>query len=726
MHVRVQLLLIVGLILGICLTGASGQVYSSGSKLPKPGELKVDELKKFFAVSAALVKHGQQAGEQLDEQKPLPETKLAQAKHAFLRAAHAVALRNLRLKHAAELEEIGDKEDALTLAAQANGVSAKTEELPMTKLHWGHGYLKDEYGDDWAASVAGFHASHPGCQHMFTSLCNHDERIIDDWWKDHGWSHEGADLVHAAHYDERQEEIFHQAVQSIHQKIVEHRGDRVDWEKNRTAYLTANAQDRDLEERKKAFFQKEENDETVADLAKSSAAINSGLLHSLGNDNSVAYASYGTVEATAAEEEMQEMSDWHELIQSMKHSGKADPLYVKEVEKQGAAMMKMVRNTMLRLHNQVALEHQMTKKDQAKVSLFEQQQHAREEQNDEKEREYEQQQAEERGEAETEAAQMLDRHSKDLQGQAYGQAGHVQAEAAASKSEVERANEMALSKSRSIAETKAEVAKLEEARKGAREREAALKEARRKSKAAEEALKKHEEAEAKEMEQRGLEREREIRKEHMQARKTAEQLLHHEAVAPAARAGTAAEKPNLTHSAAETKAKEQLHAEAEARRAKAQTSLSKPSGAASKPESHVKTAEHKTANAGTQNAAKPFVGIPPKFAKHARAGVGKHDVESIKLVYEPVAHRGPVAAKVAAADQQYQKSEKQTASWTKLSSMLLQLPVSLLQVASKSLTAAKTHGVALQQTGSSTPWARQKAFMAALQQQMIEDGDSKL
>ena len=63
---------------------------------------------------------------------------------------------------------------------------------------------------------------------MLKSLCEYDQRIQDNWWKDHGWSHEGSDLIHAAHYEHRQEQAFHEAVAELHNKIVEHRDDRKD------------------------------------------------------------------------------------------------------------------------------------------------------------------------------------------------------------------------------------------------------------------------------------------------------------------------------------------------------------------------------------------------------------------------------------------------------------------------------------------------------------------
>merc|ERR1712216_621022 len=62
-------------------------------------------------------------------------------------------------------------------------------------------------------------------------------------------------------------------------------------------------------------------------------------------------------------------------------------------------------------------------------------------------------------------------------------------------------------------------------------------------------------------------------------------------------------------------------------------------------------------------------------------------------------------------------------------------PISLLQIASRSATAAKTRGVMLEQVSGdaskgtekgATPWAHQKAFMAALQQQMRSDGDADM
>lgn len=143
------------------------------------------------------------------------------------------------------------------------------------------------------------------CNHMFKSLCVHDQRIQDNWWKDHGWSHEGSDLIHAAHYEQRQEQAFHEAVAELHNKIIDHRDTRKEWMQNRTEYLAADAADRDLDRRKKAYLQKEENENTLADLGKDSATISSGLIHKMGEDSEIAYGSYGSVEAQAAEEEIQ-------------------------------------------------------------------------------------------------------------------------------------------------------------------------------------------------------------------------------------------------------------------------------------------------------------------------------------------------------------------------------------------------------------------------------------
>lgn len=140
---------------------------------------------------------------------------------------------------------------------------------------------------------------------MFKSLCAHDQRIQDNWWKNHGWSHEGSDLIHAAHYEERQEQAFHEAVAELHNKIIDHRDTRKAWMQNRTEYLAADAADRDLDRRKKAYLQKEENENTLADLGKDSATISSGLIHKMGQDSEIAYGSYGSVEAQAAEEEIQ-------------------------------------------------------------------------------------------------------------------------------------------------------------------------------------------------------------------------------------------------------------------------------------------------------------------------------------------------------------------------------------------------------------------------------------
>ena len=53
----------------------------------------------------------------------------------------------------------------------------------------------------------------------------------------------------------------------------------------------------------------------TADYAKSSSVIDAGLVNKMKTDAGLAYGDYGAVEAETAEEEMQEMADWDDLIQ---------------------------------------------------------------------------------------------------------------------------------------------------------------------------------------------------------------------------------------------------------------------------------------------------------------------------------------------------------------------------------------------------------------------------
>jgi len=375
----------------------------------------------------------------------------------------------------------------------------------MEKLHWGRKYLSHEYGDDFNVD-GGFYGT---CNHMFKSLCAHDQRIQDNWWKDHGWSHEGSDLIHAAHYEERQEQAFHEAVSELHNKIVDHRMDRKEWARNRTEYLAADAADRNLDRRKKAYLQKEEDDNTIADYGKDSATINAGLVHKMGEDSTIAYGSYGSVEAQAAEEEIQEMADWHALIESMRRSGKTDPLYIKQVEAQGAAMMSVVKQTMLRLHDEVKEKHDMAKKDQAEVTHFEQQQMDREKIAERKQREFSERDTEEESEAESASQRLLSRNRHQLAG--IGQARHTRQEETASEVEAKRQREMRVARQQAI-----EVKKDEEA---------SLKMAREKSKEEEQKLKQREEAEAKKIAAARRQSAARMEQEHQRAEAAAAKLL---------------------------------------------------------------------------------------------------------------------------------------------------------------------------------------------------------
>lgn len=214
-----------------------------GRSLPKPGELQVSEVKKFLALSAGLIKKGQQAGAQLSEEMmkeaPLTESKLSQSMHAFQRAADAVARRHLALKHSLELKA-GD------------GRHAASNPAVTQQLHWGRNYLRKEYGH---ARIP-MHMYGSSCNHLFPSLCHHgeDAATIDDWWKAHGISQTTSDLEHAAQYDEKQEEVFHQAVRELHSKIVDHRLDLVQSRQNRTVDLHDRAERLQIESPEKEII----------------------------------------------------------------------------------------------------------------------------------------------------------------------------------------------------------------------------------------------------------------------------------------------------------------------------------------------------------------------------------------------------------------------------------------------------------------------------------------
>lgn len=84
----------------------------------------------------------------------------------------------------------------------------------MTRLHWGHDYLKSEYGDNWDKQGGYW----DGCGHMFKSLCHGrndmvevelDDEMIEpcvdgawQWWEQNGWSDANAKLQKAAQMDQ--------------------------------------------------------------------------------------------------------------------------------------------------------------------------------------------------------------------------------------------------------------------------------------------------------------------------------------------------------------------------------------------------------------------------------------------------------------------------------------------------------------------------------------------
>ena len=644
-----------------------------GRSLPKPGELQVSEVKKFLALSAGLIKKGQQAGAQLSEEMmkeaPLTESKLSQSMHAFQRAADAVARRHLALKHSLELKA-GD------------GRHAASNPAVTQQLHWGRNYLRKEYGH---ARIP-MHMYGSSCNHLFPSLCHHgeDAATIDDWWKAHGISQTTSDLEHAAQYDEKQEEVFHQAVRELHSKIVDHRLDLVQSRQNRTVDLHDRAEDYRLKDLKKKLFQQEESDDTVSDLRKSSAAINSGLVHEIGTNADMAYGSYDAVESEAAREEMQEMADWHELLQSMKRSGKVDPLYVKQVEKQGAAMMNMVRNTMLRLHNEVKKEHKEAKTDHQQETRFEQEEHKHQQEASKREQAYLARQAQERKKAAAQAEHLLKRHSKELQGEATKKAAESNDQLAVN--EDARAKEQMAAKARAEARTQSEEARLTKARRESREHE--------------KQLIKHEEQEAKAIRTQGLKRLHQLEQEH--ATKTGadkKAAIHAQAQAKAAKSQISQEKLNKMHQF-----------------------LSKFGDAHNKHATRAGSAEpaaaaHVAEPAGKSHGKIPtaqIVGIPPKFAAHDGSKFeSKPSQTKTKLVEgaktptgEQEVSKAPQAKQDAgtpnAARAVYKHAAKEKAFWGKLAAMLSSdhsvAPASTLRtLARQSLTAAKMRGVALAQ-----------------------------
>jgi len=140
-----------------------------------------------------------------------------------------------------------------------------------------------------------------------------------------------------------------------------------------------------------------------------------------------------------------------------------------------------------------------------------------------------------------------------------------------------------------------------------------------------------------------------------------------------------------------------------------------------------------TASVVTSTAAAPLtkqiVGIPPMFANilahnggaRARSPVSKPNSQALNLVQ---VHTGSNEANQA-------KSLK-VPVFAYVPAMQENQPISLLQIAKGSATAAKSRGVQLESetpvmsattTSATTPWGKPNAFMAALQQQMVSDGD---
>merc|ERR1719163_451565 len=498
--------------------------------------------------------------------------------------------------------------------------------------------------------------------------------MIDEWWKAHGISQTTSDLEHAAQYDEKQEEVFHQAVRELHGKILDHRLDLAQSRQNRTVDLHDRVEDYRLKALKKKVFEQEESDDTVSDLSKSSAAINSGLVHEIGTNADMAYGSYDAVESEAAREEMQEMADWHELLQSMKRSGKVDPLYVKQVEKQGAAMMNMVRNTMLRLHNEVKKEHKEAKTDHQQETRFEQEEHKHQQEASKREQAYLARQAQERKKAAAQAEHLLKRHSKELQGKATEKAAESNNQLAVN--EDARAKEQMAAKARAEARTQSEEARLTKARRESREHE--------------KQLIKHEEQEAKAIRTQGLKRLHQLEQEHATmtgADKKA--VMHAQAQAKAAKSQISQEKLNKMHQFLSK------FGDAHNKHAK--------SAGAAEPAAAAHVAEP-TGKVHGKIPTAQIVGIPPKFAAHSAVDDGSNFKS--KPTAEHEVSRASQAKQDAgtpnAARAVYKHAAKEKAFWGKLAAMLSSdhsvAPASTLRtLARQSLTAAKMRGVALAQ-----------------------------
>ena len=102
----------------------------------------------------------------------------------------------------------------------------------------------------------------------------------------------------------RRQKMFREALKELHNKILEEREAHKEAKVARQEYLNFTKYNLKLKEKKKKFLLNSEKKSLIDTLAKSSAIINSGLVHKIANDTDMAYADYGEVEAQAAQEEM--------------------------------------------------------------------------------------------------------------------------------------------------------------------------------------------------------------------------------------------------------------------------------------------------------------------------------------------------------------------------------------------------------------------------------------
>ncbi|EKX42692.1 hypothetical protein GUITHDRAFT_111364 [Guillardia theta CCMP2712] len=306
---------------------------------------------------------------------------------------------------------------------------ARTTQLPMTRLHWGHDYLKSEYGDNWDKQGGYW----DGCGHMFKSLCHGRN---DMWWEKNGWSDANAKLQKAAQMDQDRQKMFREALKELHNKILEEREAHKEAKVARQEYLNFTKYNLKLKEKKKKFLLNSEKKSLIDTLAKSSAIINSGLVHKIANDTDMAYADYGEVEAQAAQEEMDEMAKWHNLLLNMKESGKADPLYVANLNQEGTKMLAMIRHTMLRLQHSESREKKMAQEDERNLRVYQQQLKSLHDSSQSKEKSYEEKEKEEELKAEEAAKKLLQERSQEFAGE--GSSAHNLAEESAKRQEAAR------------------------------------------------------------------------------------------------------------------------------------------------------------------------------------------------------------------------------------------------------------------------------------------------